>query len=57
MYDYMRSRNKYQIIVNKSESDSVFYANTIFDFLIKDDRDREYESMKNKLENFGIKFC
>jgi hypothetical protein len=55
-YDFLRNKYKYQIILNRSEGTVVFYTNTTFDFDTKEQQDREYESLKLRLEPFNIKF-
>lgn len=55
-YDYLRNKQKYQIIVNRSNTDTVFYANTTYNFDNKEERDRTYEDLKTRLEAFSIKF-
>jgi len=55
-YDYLRNKQKYQIIVNRSNTDTIFYANTTYNFDKKEDRDSIYEDLKTRLEAFNIKF-
>ena len=55
-YDYLRGKNKYQVVLNKTEDTKIFYANTTFDYNNAKDRDEQYESLKTRLEAFRIKF-
>lgn len=55
-YDFMRNKNKYEILINRTNSDNTYYGNTILSFSTEKDRDREYNNLKLKLNPHGIKF-
>lgn len=57
-YDFKFGKNKMQycIVLNRSENNSIFYNNTEIKYDTKEERDTEYENIKQKLTKFGVVF-
>lgn len=55
-YCYMRNQTVYNIIINRSENLKTYYSNSIIEFNDLEERDSQYNIIKDKLKPFGIMF-